>query len=86
MKEKVIKYIILLLLIPVIISIILSFLQMNQEDKYAKDNYDGIDIPTYSNTKINELKWNNTYIYVSVFGLLIIAGSIWYYVKNKGEF
>ena len=34
MKQKVIKYTILLLLIPVIISIVLSFMQVDEEKKY----------------------------------------------------
>ena len=80
MKQKVIKYTILLLLIPVIISIVLSFMQTDEEKKYPNDSYDGMDIPTYSDTKVDP------YIYASVFGLLIIAGGVWYYVKIKGEF
>ena len=57
MKQKVIKYTILLLLIPVIISIVLSFMQVNEEKKYPNDNYDGMDIPTYSDTKVDEIKY-----------------------------
>ena len=86
MKQKVIKYTILLLLIPVIISIFLSFMQMDEEKKYPNDNYDGMDIPTYSDTKVDEIKRSNPYVYVSIFGLLIVAGGVWYYVKKKGEF
>lgn len=86
MKQKVIKYTILLLLIPVVISIILGFMQTDEEKKYPNDNYDGIDIPTYSNTKVDEIKRSNTYVYTSIFGLLIVAGGVWYYVKIKGEF
>ena len=86
MKQKVIKYTILLLLIPVIISIILSFMQTNEEKEYPNDNYDGMDIPTYSDTKVDEIKRSNPYVYASIFGLLIVAGGVWYYVKKKGEF
>ena len=39
MKQKVIKYTILLLLIPVIISIVLSFMQVDEEKKYPNDNW-----------------------------------------------
>ena len=35
MKQKVIKYTILLLLIPVIISIVLSFMQVDEEKKIS---------------------------------------------------
>ena len=38
MKQKVIKYTILLLLIPVIISIVLSCMQVDEEKKYPNDN------------------------------------------------
>lgn len=86
MKQKVIKYTILLLLIPVIISIVLSFMQTDEEKKYPNDSYDGMDIPTYSDTKVDEIKRSNPYVYVSIFGLLIVAGGVWYYVKKKGEF
>lgn len=86
MKEKVIKYTILLLLIPVTISIILGFMQTDEEKEYLNDNYDGMDIPTYSDTKVDEIKRSNTYVYASIFGLLIVAGGVWYYVKIKGEF
>ena len=86
MKQKVIKYTILILLIPVIISIVLAFMQVDEEKKYHNDNYDGMDIPTYSDTKVDEIKRSNPYVYVSIFGLLIVAGGVWYYVKKKGEF
>ena len=55
-------------------------------EKYPNDNYDGMDIPTYSDTKVDEIKRSNPYVYVSIFGLLIVAGGVWYYVKKKGEF
>lgn len=86
MKQKVIKYTILLLLIPVIISMVLAFMQTDEEKKYPNDNYDGLNIPTYSDTKVDEIKRSNPFIYTSIFGLLIVAGGVWYYVKKKGEF
>lgn len=86
MKKKVIKYTILLLLIPIIISTILSITQGN-EIKSEENNYKSdLDIPTYQDTSIDEFKRSSSYIYASVFGLLIISGGIWYYIKKKGEF
>ena len=37
-------------------------------------------------SKVDEIKRSNTYVYASIFGLLIVAGGVWYYVKIKGEF
>ena len=59
---------------------------VDEEKKYPNDNYDGMDIPTYSDTKVDEIKRSNPYVYASIFGLLIVAGGVWYYVKIKGEF
>lgn len=86
MNKKVLRYIILLLIIPIIISIIFSITSAEEASKTSNKGYDGLSTPNYPDTKIDEIKRSNTYIYVSVFSLLIIAGGVWIYVKKKGEF
>lgn len=84
MKKKALKYTIFLLLIPIIITIMLSLVQ--DKEMETNNQYDGIDIPEYKDTRIDDIKRSNPYVYVSIFGLLIVAGGVWYYVKKKGEF
>jgi hypothetical protein len=86
MKKKVIRYVILLLLIPVVISTVLAIIQGNEQNKINVNNDSDLDIPTYSDNSIDEFKRSNSYIYASIFGLLIVSGGVWYYVKMKGEF
>ena len=84
MKKKALKYTIFLLLIPIIITIMLSLVQ----DKGMETNnqYDGIDIPEYKDTRVDDIKRSSTYAYISIFSLLFISGGTWIYVKKKGGF
>ena len=58
------------------------------QDKEMETNnqYDGIDIPEYKDTRVDDIKRSSTYAYISIFGLLIISGGTWIYVKKKGGF
>ena len=84
MKKKVLKYTIFLLLIPIVITIMLSLVQ--DKEMETNNQYDGIDIPEYKDTRVDDIKRSSTYAYISIFGLLIIAGGTWIYVKKKGGF
>lgn len=84
MKKKALKYTIFLLLIPIIITIMLSLVQ--DKEMETNNQYDGIDIPEYKDTRVDDIKRSSTYAYISIFGLLIIAGGTWIYVKKKGGF
>ena len=84
MKKKALKYTIFLLLITIVITIMLSLVQ--DKEMETNNQYDGIDIPEYKDTRVDDIKRSSTYAYISIFGLLIISGGTWIYVKKKGGF
>lgn len=85
MKKKVTKYIIFLLLIPLIVSFTIAIMTNNNGLEYQNDyNYNGIDIPEYkTNTKTNKIKTSNTYIYASVFTLVCVSSAVLIFIKKK---
>lgn len=87
MNKKVIKYTILFLLVPLIVSFIIAILTDNRGFDSKTNNsssYNGIDIPDYSTNNINKrIKRSNGFIYVSVFSLVFISGGVLIYVKSK---
>ncbi len=88
MKKKAIKYTIFLLIIPLLVSLIIS-LSTGEDafDQPASGNYNGIDIPTYNNNTLeHKVKSSNTFIYLSVSALVIVSCGVWLYIKKKGDF
>ncbi len=83
MKKKAIKYTIILLIIPLIISLMIAI--SNNNGMYNNNKYNGIDIPEYNNTTIAKNN-NNTFIYLNIVALVIVSSGIWFYVKKKGDF
>ncbi|MBO5182834.1 MAG: hypothetical protein J6B64_00310 [Bacilli bacterium] len=89
MKKKAIKYTIILLFIPLIISIIIAIATDSKgfENEPINGNYNGMDIPEYNNSKIKqEVKNNDVFVYFSVFTLVIGTCGVWFYIKNKRGF
>ena len=56
-------------------------LYIDNEYLYKIFNLENVD-----ESQVDEIKRSNPYVYASIFGLLIVAGGVWYYVKIKGEF
>lgn len=85
MSKKVLKYILIFLIIPLIISIILAISSGNRIQ--PGDSYDSLNGTNNAGnyTYQEEIKSSNTFMYLSVVLLLMIAGGTWYYVKKKGE-
>ena len=81
MEKKILKIVICLLIIPVLISLIISIITGN------KQNY----VPNVQNNKENKyvynepVKVNSAFIYISVFTLVIVGVGVWAYVKKKGN-
>lgn len=85
MTKKAIKYTIILLLIPIIVSIILSFTNLNI-DSGPSENFNSIDVSTYKNVDNDSIKSNNTFLYLSVFTFVAIGAASLLYIKKKGQF
>ena len=85
MTKKALKYVLILLVIPLIISIIMAFANPGRlEPSNSYDSLNGTNnAGNYSYQE--EVRSSNTFIYLSVFLLVVIAGGTWYYVKKKGE-
>lgn len=85
MNKKAIKYIIILLLVPLIASFIIAIATDNKGfSNNQNSQYNGIDIPDYNTNDITkEVKRSNTFIYFSVFSLIFISGGVFIYVKSK---
>lgn len=88
MKKKAIKYTIFLLILPLLVSIIIAITTNGQGfNDEPSGNYNGIDIPSYNENSIeHEIKSSNTFIYLSVFTLVVVSSGIWFYIKKKGDF
>ena len=83
MKDKAIKYLIILLLVPLVLSILIAI--YTGSNTKSDSNYDSMDVS--SNAEILEreekIKSNNAYIYLSVFLFVVIGASVWIYLKKK---
>ncbi len=82
MNKKAMKYIIILLFIPLIILFIIRITNYNKINN-MDTSYNGIDIPNYKNDKNNIIKRSDHYIYLSVFSLVFISGGVYLYIKSK---
>lgn len=85
MKQKAIKYTIILLLVPLMISLMIAIITDNKGINYNEpDGYNGLDAPEYGTVTLNEeIKKSNTYIYITIFTFVAISGGILVYIKQK---
>lgn len=84
MKKKAIKYTIIFLLIPLILSLSIAIATDNQGFSKEDTGYDGINIlNNKETTTIEEIKRSNTYIYFSLFSFLAVSGIALVYIKQK---
>lgn len=85
MTKKALKYVLIFLIIPLVVSIILALSSGSRIE--PGDSYDSLNGTNNAGnyTYQEEIKSSNTFLYLSVFLLLMIAGGTWYYVKKKGE-
>ena len=87
MKKKTLKYLVILLIIPFIISLSIAFYN-GTTYKYDDSGYDSIEGDfNHPNryTKEEEIKRSDPFIYLSIFTFIIAGVGIWVYVKKKGE-
>ena len=86
MEKKALKYIIILLVVPLVISLIIGLYNSNKSDGIG-ENFDSLSGNTkYDNEEYEErIQGNSTYIYLSVFALVLIGSGVWIYVKKKGD-
>lgn len=85
MKQKTIKYTILLLLVPLMISLMIAIITDNKGLNYnTNDGYNGLDTPQYGSVTMNEqIKKSNAYIYITIFTFVAVSGGILVYTKQK---
>ena len=84
MKKKAIKYTIIFLVIPLILSLSIALATGNQRHNDDNSGYDGLHIPDYSvTTKKKEIKKSNEFMYFSLFTLIAISGGAIIYIKHK---
>ena len=82
MENKALKILILLLVIPILISIIIA-LTTDNKVKYGPSHSDNEANNHY--TYNEQIKSSNTFIYISVFTLVVVGVGIWAFVKKKGN-
>ncbi len=84
MKDKALKYTIVLLLIPLMASLLIAIITNNNSSNNVSGNMNSGEIPTFNNkTEVEEIKSTDTYMYISVFTLCAISGVVLIYIKNK---
>lgn len=84
MKKKAIKYTIIFLVVPLILSLSIAIATDNQGFNKETTGYDGINISNNKETtNIEEIKRSNTYIYFSLFSFLTISSIALVYIKQK---
>lgn len=86
MKNSNIKFIVILLLIfPLTVSFILSCTNFNGEsfDKKSEYNEAGLYVPdTIDNREKHQVKKTEYFSYMTVFGLIIIFGSVYVIIRK----
>ena len=86
MKKKAVKYFILLLIVPLVISFILSFTSVGDVKTNPNSNVGGLYIPEYqTNTQDYMIKSSSAYAYTCIFGLLALGGFVYMIVCKKKE-
>lgn len=84
MKKKAIKYTIIFLVVPLILSLSIAIATGNQGFNQDNTRYDGINVQTNKeDSAINEIKRSNTYIYISLFTFMAASGGVLIYIKQK---
>lgn len=84
MKKKAIKYTIIFLLVPLVLSLSIAIATDNQGFNKENTGYDGINISNNKKTTATEeIKRSNTYIYFSLFTFIVISGGALVYIKQK---
>ena len=88
LKKKTLKYIILLLLIPLFISLGLAIFGYSSNDYGPGMGYDSVSGNYGKNnyTYDEQVRKSNGYIYITVFTFVVLGAGVWYYVRKKGEF
>ena len=83
MEKKALKYLLILLIIPLLVSLYIAlFSGYNYKSSY--DSIDGTSNHT-NYTYQEEIKRSNTFVYLSVFTLVVVGVGVWVYVKKKGN-
>ena len=94
MKEKVIKYLIFILLIPIMFIIILSITNSKKDlnydigikDSTRNDEVGNLYIPSHNNNSYEyQIKTSNSYAYLSVIGLVLIFGATYVFFVRKSD-
>ncbi len=88
MKKKAVKYTIFLLILPLIISIIISISTDGQGfDASSQNHYNSMDVENFDDDSFeHQIKNSSTFAYLSIFSLLIISCGVWLYIKKKEDF
>lgn len=86
MGKKAIKYLIILLIVPLILSLLIAIFSGKAVNN-SNDSYNSLngDFKHSDFTKEEQVRRSEPFIYLSVFSLVIIGSCVWIYVKNKGN-
>lgn len=86
MEKKALKYLIILLIVPLIVSLFIAIFS-GDTNKETNDSYNSIDGTFYHDnyTYEEQIKRSNTFVYLSIFSLVVIGVGVWVYVKKKGN-
>lgn len=86
MNKKAFKYFILLLVVPLLVSLMLSFTNLGKPKVDKNDDIGGLYIPEYKTNSENYIiKSSDTYIYSCVFIFIIMGGIVYLFVCKKKE-
>lgn len=84
MKKKIISYLLIFLIIPLIISLSLSCTNYAKKDPISKNGYNGLDVPKYNTDTTNyKIKSSSPYAYITVFCSISLFGCVYLYIKKK---
>lgn len=85
MNKKAIKYTIIFLVVPLILSLSIAIATDNKGFSKENAGYDGMNISNQEeiNTTVGEIKRSNTYIYFCLFSLITISAGALVYIKQK---
>ena len=86
MEKKALKYLLILLIVPLVISILIAIFS-GQDGPSQTGGYDSLNgtVEYNNNTYEKNIKKSNTFIYLSVFTFVVVGAGVWIYVKKKGE-
>ena len=85
MDKKALKYVIILLLVPLILSVIIAI--ATGVNTKSNSGYNSITGTTNYNensyTPEEQIKSSNAYIYLSIFAFVALGAGVWIYIKKK---